>query len=198
MRSDSFDGLDRRLAHALQINPRAPFSRLAAVLGVSDQTVARRYTRLRSGGALRVRGLTDPYLHASAPWFVRVRCAPGAATAVAEALARRNDTAWVRLTSGGTEIVCMVISHTGAGESLLLDLLPRTPRVEGVTAHYLLRTFTRGLHRLIADHSGLTAEQIGSLQRDDTTLADHSGLTAGQIRSPQPDDTTLAPPSKGA
>ncbi|GAA3220201.1 Lrp/AsnC family transcriptional regulator [Nonomuraea helvata] len=168
MRSDSFDDLDRQLAHTLQINPRAPFSRIAAVLGVSDQTVARRYTRLRSSGTLHVRGLTDPYLHASAPWFLRVRCAPIAATSIADALARRDDTAWVRLTSGGTEIVCMVTSHTGTSESLLLDLLPRTPRVEGVTAHYLLRTFSRGLHRMIADHSGLTPDQIRSLQPDDT------------------------------
>jgi DNA-binding Lrp family transcriptional regulator len=169
VKSDSFDELDRQLAHALQINPRAPFNRIATVLGISDQTVARRYTRLRSSGTLYVRGLTDPYLHASAPWFLRVRCAPIAAASVAEALARRDDTAWIRLTSGGTEIVCMVTSHTGDSESLLLDLLPRTPRVEGVTAHYLLRTFSRGLHKMIADHSGLTLDQIQSLRPGDTT-----------------------------
>ncbi|MFI6833783.1 Lrp/AsnC family transcriptional regulator [Kribbella sp. NPDC050241] len=50
------DDLDRAIAHALHIDGRAPFNRIAAVLGVSDQTVARRYQRLRSGGLLRVVG----------------------------------------------------------------------------------------------------------------------------------------------
>ncbi|MDL4814122.1 Lrp/AsnC family transcriptional regulator [Actinomadura opuntiae] len=168
MKFDFFDDIDRQLAHALQIAPRAAFSRIAGVLGVSDQTVARRFARLRSSGALHVRGLTDPYLHASAPWFLRLCCAPAAATSVAEALARRDDTAWVRLTSGGTEIVCMVTSHGGGSEALLLDALPRTPRVEGITAHRLLCTYWRGLHRLVAEHSGLTPEQIRSLQSRDT------------------------------
>lgn len=164
--------LDRQIAHALQINARAPFSKIAEVLGVSDQTVARRYTRMRSGGALHVRGLTDPYLYGSAPWFLRVRCAPVAATSVAEALARRDDTAWIRLTSGGTEIACMVTSHPGGSESLLLDRLPRTPRVEGVTAHYLLRTFSRGLHRLIAEHAPLTDGQIRALAPEESGHGD--------------------------
>jgi DNA-binding Lrp family transcriptional regulator len=40
------DDLDRALIHALHIDGRAPFSRIAAVLGVSAQTVARRYRRV--------------------------------------------------------------------------------------------------------------------------------------------------------
>jgi DNA-binding Lrp family transcriptional regulator len=100
------------------------------------------------------------------------------ASSVADALARREDTAWIRLTSGGTEIVCMVTSHPGASESLLLDRLPRTPRVEGVTAHHLLRTFTRGMHGLIAEYSGLTADQIRSLRPDDTGTTSRSAALA--------------------
>jgi DNA-binding Lrp family transcriptional regulator len=172
VRSDSFDGFDRQLVHALQLDARAPFSRIANVLGVSDQTVARRYTRLRSKGALRVRGLTDPYLHGTAPWLLRIRCAPAGAPQVAEALARRDDTAWVRLTSGGTEIACMVINHTGGTESLLLDRLPRTPRVESVTAHHLLSTFSRGLHNVIAEHSDLAPDQVRALQPDEPLVID--------------------------
>jgi DNA-binding transcriptional regulator YhcF (GntR family) len=41
------DDLDRALIHALHIDGRAPFHRMAAALGVSPQTVARRYRRLR-------------------------------------------------------------------------------------------------------------------------------------------------------
>jgi DNA-binding Lrp family transcriptional regulator len=35
------DELDRAIVHALHIDGRAPFSRIASVLDVSDQTVAR-------------------------------------------------------------------------------------------------------------------------------------------------------------
>lgn len=167
MQSDIFDELDRQVAHSLHINARAPFSRIAAVLGVSDQTVARRYARLRSTGMLRVYGLTDPYVDQSAPWVLRVRCAPSAAAQVADALAKRDDTAWIHLTSGGTEVVCMVTTHKAGSESLLLDQLPRTPRVEGITAHYLLCTFARGVHKIVAEHSALTPSQVRSLQPDD-------------------------------
>ncbi|MEV5322939.1 MULTISPECIES: AsnC family protein [unclassified Nonomuraea] len=57
---DTADELDRRLIHALQLDARAPFSRIAEVLGVSDQTVARRYRRLRSAGLLRVVAVPPP------------------------------------------------------------------------------------------------------------------------------------------
>src|SRR6195952_3076649 len=66
-----FDDLDRGLLHALQVDGRAPFRRIAEVLGVSDQTVARRYARLRSTNALRVLGLVDPTTVGDIQWSVR-------------------------------------------------------------------------------------------------------------------------------
>ncbi|MCW2508709.1 MAG: Transcriptional regulator, AsnC family, partial [Modestobacter sp.] len=50
------DAIDRRIVHAMQTDGRAPFSRLATVLGVSEQTVARRWRRLRADGVVRVLG----------------------------------------------------------------------------------------------------------------------------------------------
>ena len=40
--SHTLERTDRQILHALQIAPRAPFARIATVLGVSEQTVARR------------------------------------------------------------------------------------------------------------------------------------------------------------
>lgn len=161
MESD-YDELDRRLVHALQIAPRAAFSTIAAVLGVSDRTIARRYARLRSAGAVRVLGGFDPTALGAVQWFLRVRCAPTASVPVAEALARRPDTSWVSLTSGGTEINCTVrTEHEADSEALLLAKLPRTPRVEGVTAHSVLHTFYGGPDSLVA--------KLGSL--DDAAVA---------------------------
>ncbi|MFB9688818.1 Lrp/AsnC family transcriptional regulator [Amycolatopsis plumensis] len=164
MESD-YDELDRRLAHALQVNGRAPFSTIADVLGVSDRTIARRYTRLRSAGAVRVLGGVDPAALGAVLWFLRVRCAPAASVPVAEALARRPDTSWVSITSGGTEITCTVRTESDAdSEALLLTKLPRTPRVEGVTAHSVLHAYYGGPDSLIAKLGSLSEEAVERLR----------------------------------
>nr|CEL15652.1 Transcriptional regulator, AsnC family [Kibdelosporangium sp. MJ126-NF4] len=150
---------------ALQINGRAPFSTIADVLGVSDRTIARRYAKLRSAGALRVVGGVDPTAMDAVQWFLRVRCAPGAANPVAEALARRPDTSWVSLASGGTEIICTVRTENEAdSEALLLAKLPRTPRVEGVTAHSVLHVFYGGSDSLVAKLGSLDEKAIERLR----------------------------------
>ncbi|MFF7410219.1 Lrp/AsnC family transcriptional regulator [Streptomyces lydicus] len=161
---DGFDALDRRLAHALQLDGRAPFSRIAAVLGVSDQTVARRYSRLRTNGTLKVLGLADARALGEVEWMVRVQCTPEAAVPVAEALARRSDTSWVSLMSGGTEItaVCRAASSEHS-DALLLQKLPRTPSVVGVTAHCLLHEFYGGPRGIISKSGALTDEEIARL-----------------------------------
>ncbi|WP_370949630.1 Lrp/AsnC family transcriptional regulator [Amycolatopsis sp. cg5] len=163
MESDS-DELDRRLVHALQINGRAPFSLIAEVLGVSDRTIARRYARLRSAGAVRVLGGVDPTALGAVLWLLRVRCAPAASLPVAEALARRPDTSWVSITSGGTEITGTVRTESEAdSETLLLAKLPRTPRVESVTAHSVLHTFYGGPDSLVAKLGSLDETEIERL-----------------------------------
>ncbi|WP_344422192.1 Lrp/AsnC family transcriptional regulator [Amycolatopsis minnesotensis] len=164
MESD-YDELDRRLVHALQIDPRAAFSTIADVLDVSDRTIARRYARLRSTGAVRVLGGVDPTALGAVHWFLRVRCAPDAAVPVAEALARRPDTSWVNLSAGGTEVTCTVRTENEAdSEALLLSTLPRTRRVEGVTAHSVLHAFYGGSDSLVAKVGTLDEEAIERLR----------------------------------
>jgi DNA-binding Lrp family transcriptional regulator len=167
VKSDGFDDLDRQLLQALQIDGRLPFSRIAEVLGVSDQTVARRYARLRSKGQVRVIGQTDAQVLGEVQWLVRVQCTPDAAAKVAQALALREDTSWISLTSGGTEISCMSRSRVGPdAHTLLLQRLPRTPSVVGVTAQCVLHTFLGGSRGLATKSNALTAEQARALQPD--------------------------------
>ncbi|MBC3844366.1 Lrp/AsnC family transcriptional regulator [Streptacidiphilus sp. 4-A2] len=163
MRSD-FDLLDRQLLHALQLDARAPFSRIAAVLGVSDQTVARRYSRLRTEGLIRVLGLSDPAALGEDRWLVRVQCTPDASATVAGALARREDTSWVGLNSGGTEISCVIRNLTWHDEhALLLRTLPHTPSVVGVTAYCVMHTFFGGSMSLITKLDALERPQVEQL-----------------------------------
>src|ERR1700690_407214 len=100
------DLLDTQLLQALQLDGRAPFSLIADVLGVSDQTIARRYNRLTEMGMLPLRGLGDPERLRHTGWIVRGQCIPAAASAAAEALAGRPDPVWISLTAAGTEITC--------------------------------------------------------------------------------------------
>ncbi|WP_044850730.1 Lrp/AsnC family transcriptional regulator [Amycolatopsis orientalis] len=164
MSNPVLDELDRSIVHALHIDGRASFSRIASVLGVSDQTVARRYRRLRSAGSLRVIGLPNARRLGWVEWFVRVQVTPDAAVPVADALARRPDTSWVCLTSGGTQICCVTrVRSSHERDALLLGQLPRTPRVTGVTAHCLLRVFAGGPSGWHGRADSLTPEQVSAL-----------------------------------
>jgi DNA-binding Lrp family transcriptional regulator len=140
--SSTVDDLDRQLAQCLAVNGRASFAVIAEVLGVSDQTVARRYRRMRSAGVLRVVGLRDRKKLGSPVWYLRLRCVPGAGTPIATALARRPDTSWIHLLSGDTEVLCALRGDARKDRGELLAKLPRGGRILEVTAHSLLHTYT--------------------------------------------------------
>lgn len=137
----ALDELGQRLLEALQIDGRAPFSRIARQLDVSERTVARRYQRLRGMG-LRIVGQPNAARLGLVRWLLRLHCTPDAAGTIAEALARRADTSWVTLASGGTELYCAVNTRTAdERNALLLEKLPRTPKVLSVSAHCMMRIF---------------------------------------------------------
>ena len=164
MNAVSIDHLDRQIIHALIIDGRVPFSRIATIVGVSEQTVARRYRRMRSGDVIRVVGMADSQRLGLSDWMVRLQCVPDAAAAVAGALARRDDTSWVSLTSGGTEIMCTVKPVGGASRhDLLLRQLPTSRRIVGISAHSLLHLFRGGSDHWAGATRALTPEQAAML-----------------------------------
>ncbi|MFI6860054.1 Lrp/AsnC family transcriptional regulator [Streptomyces sp. NPDC050421] len=141
MDSVTLDELDRRLIHALQLDGRMPLSRIAAVIGAQERTVARRYSRLRSRFVLRVVGILDSRRIGMLEWIVRVRHAPETATALAAQLAQRDDTSWIAPLAGGTELTCMVRTLPPGEESQrsFFEQLTRTQGVREVNAACLLR-----------------------------------------------------------
>jgi DNA-binding Lrp family transcriptional regulator len=138
----TLDELDRQLVHCLAVDGRASLRDIARVLEVSDQTVARRYRRLRSAGVLRVVGLKTKT--GSLGWFLRMRCVPGSGPAIAAALARRPDTAWIQLLSGDTEVLCAIRGDAREEGEKLLARLPRSSRIVAVTAYSLLHSYASG------------------------------------------------------
>jgi DNA-binding Lrp family transcriptional regulator len=167
MESDILDKLDLQLLTALEVNARASFSRLGAVLGVSDQTIARRYRRLTAEAGLRVVAVRDAERLGQDQWMLRLRCAPDNALKIADALAKRPDTAWIGLASGGTEVVCLTRPRNpGDYDDLLLGKLPRTPSVMEIRAHQMLHRFYGGPMGWLRRFSVLTDDQIAALRPD--------------------------------
>jgi DNA-binding Lrp family transcriptional regulator len=136
---------------------------MAGVLGVSEQTVARRYQRMRTHGVVRVLGRPDPArLPGTSSWTMRIGCRPGTAPVLAEALARRSDTSWVSIMAGGAELACQVTVVSGGAS--LLDHLPRASSVLTFGAHQMLHRFAgRGESDWVAEGRQLSAAQRAEL-----------------------------------
>jgi DNA-binding Lrp family transcriptional regulator len=160
----TLDRLDRQLLHALQFDGRVSFRLLAELLSSSEQTVARRYRRMRDAGIVRVMVLTAPI--AGQYWIVRMRVVPGGATKLARALARRADVSWLSIFSGGSEVTCVCRPRSvGQRDELLLDRLPETELVSSLVSHATLSQFAGG--RVEREWAGfddpLTDEQYAAI-----------------------------------
>jgi DNA-binding Lrp family transcriptional regulator len=156
---------DVRILRALQIDPRAAFALVGSALGLSEMTVARRYRRMTRAGALRVVGVVDPGALGQSQWMVRLRCRPGSVTAIAEALAQREDVSWVTLTAAGSEVTCAVRSRSREErDDLLGRRLPRAAAVLDLQAAVQLRQFVAGRgHHWAALAGVLTPEEEAAL-----------------------------------
>ncbi|QWF76798.1 hypothetical protein HUW46_00177 [Amycolatopsis sp. CA-230715] len=133
------------MIHALQVDGRAAFRRIAAVLGVSEQTVARRYRRLHGSGFLRVLGRLDPHRQGGTEWLIRVQARPNSARALADTIASYPQAVWVGLTAGGSELVCTVRAPGEDGRNeILLERLPRTAQVLTIRSYAVLHRFDVG------------------------------------------------------
>jgi DNA-binding Lrp family transcriptional regulator len=154
------DALDRQIIHILAIEPRASFRTIADVAGISDQTAARRYRRLTETAGLRVLGVPDGSRLGWTEWFVRLQTTPGGADSIAEALARRPDTQWVRLASGGTEVICTLRARSPEQRDALF-----LRGVVHISAHSILHDFTPGPWQGIS--RALSPAQLALLARGD-------------------------------
>lgn len=156
---------DVRIVRALQIDPRVSFAAVAAALGLTESAVRRRYRRLLADGVIRVAGIVDPGALGQSKWLVRLRCRPGSVTAIADALARREDVSWVAITAAGAEVTCAVRSRTAEQrDDLLGQRLPRTAAVIDINASAMLRQFVGGRgHYWAALRGTLTPQEESQL-----------------------------------
>jgi DNA-binding Lrp family transcriptional regulator len=150
------DELDRRIVSALQIDGRAPWRKIAAVLGESERTIARRGADLLGRGAVRIAALRIRPSTA----LLRLECSPGGSPLAAESLAQRSDTTFCYLMSGGADVVAEVALPPGGLAPALITQLPATPGLVRMVSYPVLRYF-RTIRGWIA--GGLTQREIDAL-----------------------------------
>lgn len=187
----TLDALDRRILHALQLDGRAPFARIAAALGVSERAVSRRYHRMRSRLVLRVVGVTGHH-HAQSGWFLHIATPPASAEALTRALATRDDTSWVASLAGDGGLTCILRTTEPAGNAL--ESLRR--RANSITAYRLLKPVA-GVGGWPGRLQELTADEREALTPTTRTRpsADESESVA---RRHAPDASIAASPSSDA
>ncbi|MET7845206.1 Lrp/AsnC family transcriptional regulator [Streptomyces sp. NPDC005356] len=131
------DELDRGIVHALQIQPRAPWTLVGEVLRVNPVTAARRWHRLEEAGLAWVTAyprLTDTRLVVTG--LVEVDTVPGAAEDVALALAADPAVPNIKLTAGGRDMVAAVQARSLDELSRLSTyVIQRTPGVRATRTH---------------------------------------------------------------
>ncbi|KUN17099.1 hypothetical protein AQJ23_43345 [Streptomyces antibioticus] len=163
MESVTLDELDRKVLQALQLDGRASFRRIGQVLDVSENTAARRFRNLRELG-LRTVARPVPARLGRTEWIVRIQVTPDAATPLAEALAKRPETAYVSIGGAGTELHCGITAPaTEENDAPLLPSLHRMNRVTAINAHCLLHVYEGDPPVWATKHHPLAPEQHAAL-----------------------------------
>ena len=189
LKSSSLDDIDAQIARCLQVSPRASFREIGDVLDVAEQTVARRYRRLRRDGLLRVTMATDLQRTGGSTWMVRVRCRPEGADTIANAVAARDDVSWVSIFGAGWEVAFNLrVSSDAAAHELLTRTLPKTAPVLDVLPAEILHTYIGGA----SEHHD-TWTDVLSPEQTETLAATSIRRLHGQaaVSTPEPEDRIL-------
>jgi DNA-binding Lrp family transcriptional regulator len=131
------DSLERQIVAALQLDPRCPWRKMAAVLGEPERTVARRGAQLLESGAVAIAAVR-PH---PASMLVEMRCTPGTARAAAQSLAQRSDTTFVYTVTGNGDCVAEILTDPDRMGDILSDELPSTIGLRHSVSYPVLRYF---------------------------------------------------------
>ncbi|MFD0548319.1 Lrp/AsnC family transcriptional regulator [Streptomyces rectiviolaceus] len=122
--------LDLALVNALQLRPRAPWSELAPLLGVTASTLARRWERLCGAGLAWVYAVPGrEFTRSRCTAFVLLRCAPGARSRLIAELSASTEAATIEVTAPGSadlflDVLAPDLASLGRFVTETLDGLP--------------------------------------------------------------------------
>lgn len=159
----TIDDDDRRLLHALQLSPRAPWTQLSPILGLDPTTLARRWQRLTHEGL----AWTSCYAVSQREWIlmpsvscclIEVDCHAGRREQVIEAIGDHEGVLSVECTSGSRDLLLTVVLATHLHVDRYIEqVLARTPGVRATRSH-----FTR---QVVRDGSQWQLDALGAVEK---------------------------------
>jgi DNA-binding Lrp family transcriptional regulator len=169
------DDLDRRILAALQLDPRASWSKIGRIVGTSETTALRRVQRLRDSGVVIVTALGDPQrCRFGQPVLLHFSTAPEKKWALAEYLAERPDVQYVSLVTGRCDVMCELISPDGRYLSdILMHQLPDTGLFDASRTAVVLKRFKTKdqWSRVLLDGIDFSEFEVDTADGDDEQLA---------------------------
>ncbi|GED84290.1 Lrp/AsnC family transcriptional regulator [Streptomyces sp. 6-11-2] len=152
---------DLALVHALQLQPRASWSELAPLLGVTSGTLARRWERLTAEGLAWVYAAPGrAFSRTRCTAFVLLRCRPGARQRLAEQVSAFEEVVTVELTAPGTAdlLLDVLVPDVASLTHSLTERLAGLPGVSAVECLFATSLYTEGsrwrLHSLDSAQRG--------------------------------------------
>ncbi|QYN38498.1 Lrp/AsnC family transcriptional regulator [Pseudonocardia sp. DSM 110487] len=162
--STALDEVDRRIVHAMQIHPRAPWRLVGEVLAIDPVTAARRWQRMERDRLAWITAyprLADPRNAVTA--VVEIDTRAGAGPQVAETIAAQPRALNVKETAGGRDLVVSAQAPTLDELARFISLhLATVPGVTATRTHVVTAMPTEGSSWRLRD---LDAGQRFQLER---------------------------------
>ena len=143
MKTIELDDTDVNIIQQLQYDGRAPFTKIASELGMSEGAVRRRVKRLIECGLLQIVGIVEPqYMGWDAAGMIGVNVQSGKIDAVAHRVAQFPEVSYLMMVSGEfdlmVEVYCRDIDHF---VSFLSQELQQVPGVVHTRTFMILKMY---------------------------------------------------------
>ncbi|GAB0103679.1 Lrp/AsnC family transcriptional regulator [Nocardia sp. JMUB6875] len=140
----AFDERDLDLVNALQINPRASWTRIGASLGMDATTAARRWQQLTAAGLAWITAYPPGFATVA---YLRLRCRADKLTALADRVAAMPCVFSVeRLTGGYPMQLSVAVENLAALDDLTARELAALPGVEEIRTAVSQHVYVEGSH----------------------------------------------------
>jgi Lrp/AsnC family transcriptional regulator for asnA, asnC and gidA len=144
------DATDHAIIGALQGDGRMAYTKLGAVVGLSEAAARQRVQRLLDSGVMQIVAITNPLsIGYRRMAMIGVRT-EGPSESIAETLQAMNDIDYLVVTAGSFDLLCEVVMGNDAD---LLELTNRIRKVPGVVStesfiylDLVKQTYTYGSH----------------------------------------------------
>ena len=182
----ALDEIDRRIVAALQIDGRASWAKIAAVLGEPERTIARRGADLLRDGRVRIRALANPSRGRRWEQFVlKVACKPGGAGVTASALARRPEALFSYILTGSADCAAELSSPASKLADLLVRDVGAIPGISSASVYPVL-SHLRTMHQWDPGIlTGAERTQFGGVQYSEAPT------DAGSFEQPSKEDRQI-------